>query len=106
LQAIRGLQAFFETCRRVRLAGQEHVGVVLSVGGEAEIDDAKVGVQHVAALDDALVGRRRPDPAFPAIVIDGWNHCRGPSGYALAHPPGDLAGRDLNDHRVRTPQIT
>ena len=58
LQTIRRLQSGLQARRRIRLAGQQDVGVVLRVGREAEVHEAEVGVQHVAALDHARVRRR------------------------------------------------
>ena len=110
LQAVGGLQPGLQPRWRVGLARLQHVGVVLRVGGQAEIHDAEVGVEHVARLNHAArIGllalspdhHRRLEPLAESHL-----------DHALPHPPHHvfvrrLAGRyhlvreGLANHHVR-----
>ena len=45
-------QSLREAYRSIGLSGPEHVRKVLRVGGISQADDAEVGMEHVAALND------------------------------------------------------
>ncbi len=78
---------------------------MLRVGGEAQVDETEVGVEHVATLDDARF--RRGTRCDPALAVDGDRRVKPMAethvGDSLAHPPGEVLARRharLND-RVR-----
>ena len=114
LAAIRRLESVLEPLRCVGLTRPQQVRVVLRVGGEAEIHDSEIAVQHVAALDDVSARRRRRRQT--AFAPYGERRMEPLSvahfGDALPHPPRDVlvrrdAGHDdairkrFRDHLVR-----
>ena len=84
--------ALAQSRRRVGLAGQQHVGVVLRVGVQPRHGDADVAVQHVAALDDRIVAELRGGRAL-ALHLDARLEPRAEPQVvdALPPPPHEIA---------------
>ena len=98
LQAVAIGQARLEPVGRIVLARPEHVGQLLLVGGQPQVIESHVTMQHVAGPDQLpplLVGQGQGAVGFPpGLDVDGRLEpgLQAEIQHLLAHPPHHIVG--------------